>query len=234
MRILEVKARLLEKSSATKASVLRKFFKTGPGEYGHGDIFIGVIVPDIRSIAKKYQNLSFPEVLILLKSKIHEERFLALLILVCKYTKADNETKAKIYKLYLSYTKYINNWDLVDLTARDIIGSFLWDKDKQPLYNLAESKLIWDRRIAIVATYFFIKQGKFNDTLNIAKILLNDKEDLIHKAVGWMLREVGKKDFKTEEEFLKKYYKIMPRTMLRYAIEHFPEQKRKRYLLGMV
>ena len=217
------------KANLEKAKILQRFFKTGPGEYGEGDVFLGIVVPEIRKLVKKYSNLKIKEIIKLLHSKIHEERLTALLIMVNKFQV--EEDKEKIYNLYLKNTKYINNWDLVDLSADKIIGDYLLNKPKSILYKLAKSKRIWERRISIIATFNFIKNNKFKETLKIAKILLNDEHDLIHKAVGWMLREVGKRDLKTEEKFLKKYYKKMPRTMLHYAIEKFPEKKRKQYLL---
>lgn len=213
-----------------KAKLLQGFFKTGPGEYAEGDIFLGIQVPQLRRLALEFQCSSLKTTLCLLRSPIHEERLLALLILILKYTKADIKEKQKIYSFYLKNTRYINNWDLVDVTAKHIVGSFLMDKDKAPLYRLAKSDCLWERRIAILSTFHFIERNRYTDTLKIAKELLSDKHDLIHKAVGWMLREVGKRDVYAEEKFLKKYYKKMPRTMLRYAIERFPENKRKMYL----
>jgi len=230
----ELQKELRKYSSKAQAEILQRFFKTGPGEYGEGDIFIGVKVPPIRATAKKYQDISFAETVQLLKSKIHEERLTALLILVFKYAKGDEFKRKKIYTTYLKNTKYINNWDLVDLTAERIVGAFLIDKDQDMLYQLAESKSLWERRIAILSTFHYIKNGKFGDTLRISRLLINDPEDLIHKAVGWMLREVGKRDLDVEERFLKKYYKKMPRIMLRYAIERFPEPKRQAYLKGRI
>ena len=217
------------KANPEKAKILQRFFKTGPGEYGEGDVFLGIVVPEIRKLVKKYSNLKIKEIIKLLHSKIHEERLTALLIMVNKFQV--EEDKEKIYNLYLKNTKYINNWDLVDLSADKIIGDYLLNKPKSILYKLAKSKSIWERRISIIATFNFIKNNKFTETLKISKILLNDEHDLIHKAVGWMLREIGKKDLKIEESFLRKYCKKMPRTMLRYAIEKFPEKKRKQYLL---
>jgi len=232
MALSNIKKELKNHSSKDKARILQGFFKTGPGEYGEGDIFIGVTVPNTRAVAKKYIDLDLKEVVQLLKSKIHEERLAALLILVAKFAKSPERDQDKIYKVYLSNTKYINNWDLVDLTAHHIVGSFLMDKDKQPLHVLARSKSLWERRIAMIATFHYIRNNAFDDTLSIAKILLNDGEDLIHKAVGWMLREIGKRDLAVEEKFLKQHYLKMPRTMLRYAIERFPESKRQAYLKG--
>ncbi|MFA5175991.1 MAG: DNA alkylation repair protein [Candidatus Nanoarchaeia archaeon] len=212
-----------------KAKKLAGFFKTAKGEYGYGDNFLGIIVPEQRKLAKKYPNLSLENLQELLSSNIHEYRLTSLFILISKYKKADSE-KEKIFKFYLKNTKNINNWDLVDLSAPNIVGHYLNDKDKNILYKLAKSDNLWEKRIAILSTYTFIRNNQFEHTLNISEILLKNKHDLIHKAVGWMLREVGKRNLGTEENFLKKYYKEMPRTMLRYAIEKFPENKRQFYL----
>lgn len=213
-----------------KAKILARFFKTGKGEYGEGDIFLGIVVPLQRKIAQKYENLEFVEIKKLLSSKIHEHRLIALLILVEKNKKANELEKEKIVDLYLKNTKNINNWDLVDLSAPKILGEYFWKKDRKNLYKLARSKNLWEKRIAILTTYYFIKNKEFEDTLKISEMLLGDKHDLIHKAVGWMLREIGKIDQSVEEKFLLKYYKSMPRTMLRYAIERFSKNKRKFYL----
>jgi 3-methyladenine DNA glycosylase AlkD len=193
-----------------------------------------VTVPELRQLAAHYQAITLGEVTQLLRSAIHEERMLALFILVGAYARGDKDTKEKIYQLYLKNTRYVNNWDLVDESAEHIVGAFLKNKSKRPLYLLARSKDLWERRIAIMATFHFIKQGEFAETLKIARQLLADKEDLIHKAAGWMLREVGKRSLQSEEQFLKEHYKEMPRTMLRYAIERFPEAKRQRYLKGTI
>lgn len=234
MSLKELQKELKKYSSKEKAKVLQRFFKTGPGEYAEGDVFMGIKVPQIRTVAKKFQDISLKDAINLLKSKIHEERLTSLFMLVSKYSQGSEPEKEKIYKLYLKHTKYINNWDLVDLTAGHIVGAFLINRTKGPLYKLSKSKLLWERRIAILATLYYIKNNKFTDTLRIAKALISDKEDLIHKAVGWMLREVGKRDLSTEERFLAKYYMQMPRTMLRYAIERFPEPKRQAYLKGAI
>lgn len=217
-------------SDAKRAEVLKRFFKTGKGEYGEGDIFVGLTVPQSRQIARSYKNLPFSEIKKLLKSKVHEERLIALLILIQNFQKGDKKTKAKIYDFYLSSTRYVNNWDLVDLTASKIVGEYLLDKEKRELFKLAKSKNIWERRIAIIATFAFIKRGSLEPTFEIAKLLLEDQHDLMHKAVGWMLREAGKRDQIRLEEFLKLNYKKIPRTTLRYAIERFPEEKRKAFL----
>ena len=234
MTIQQIKKQLTQLAKKEKAEILQRFFKTGPGEYGEGDVFIGVKVPDLRKVAKDFHDIAIKDVIILLESAIHEERLLALLILVSKYVKGNETAKKEIYELYLNKTKYINNWDLVDVTAQHIVGAYLMDKNKAPLYNLSKSKDLWERRISVMATFCFIKRERYEDTLKIAKILLNDKEDLIHKAVGWMLREIGKRDMVIEEAFLKQHYKEMPRTMLRYAIEKFPESKRQQYLKGEI
>ena len=213
-----------------KAQLLARFFKTGKGEYGEGDVFLGLTVPRQRAIAKKYTKLTLADLQILLNSKFHEYRLISLLILTEKYKKADNQEKNKIAGFYLKNTKKINNWDLVDLSAHKILGDYLLDKDKKIIFQLAKSENLWERRISILTTFYFIGKGEFEDSLKIAEILLNDKHDLIHKAVGWMLREIGKKNIKILTGFLEKYYKRMPRTMLRYAIEKFKESKRKYYL----
>ncbi len=216
-----------------KGKFLQRFFKTEIGEYGYGDIFAGLSVPQSRSLAIKYKDLDFSDITLLLKSKIHEERLIALLILVHRFQSNPLEQR-RIYELYLKNTKYINNWDLVDLSSDKIVGGYLKDKPKEILTKLAKSKNLWERRIAIISTYNFIKNGKYSEALKIAKILIKDKEDLIQKAVGWMLREVGKRDLEVEEKFLKTHYKKMGRTELRYAIEKFPEKLRQKYLLGKI
>ncbi len=213
-----------------RAKVSASFFKTGKGQYGEGDIFIGVTVPDTRKIAKRYLHLSFQDITLLFESKIHEHRLIALLLLVERFKKADDKTKTEIYNFYLKHTKYVNNWDLVDLSAHYIVGSYLFEKDKAMLYKLVKSNNLWERRIAIIATFAFIRKNNFEDTFKIAELLLQDKHDLMHKAVGWMLREVGKKDQQALETFLEIHCKVMPRTMLRYAIERFDEQKRQFYM----
>jgi 3-methyladenine DNA glycosylase AlkD len=234
MSVQEIRARLRKLGDKERAKNSQWFFKTGPGEYGEGDRFLGIKVPELRKLAKNYQAIPLTEVIQILRSPIHEERLLALFILVRAFAKGDERFKETIYHLYLQNTRYINNWDLVDTSAEHIVGAFLKDKSKKPLSDLARSRNLWERRIAIMATFHFLKEGKFTETLKIAGMLLSDKEDLIHKAVGWMLREVGKSHLATEEYFLKKHYKKMPRTMLRYAIERFPEAKRQRYLKGKI
>jgi len=214
-----------------KKNVLQHFFKTGKGQYGEGDIFLGIVVPLQRTIAKQYARLPPSRVKQLLISKIHEHRLIALFILIEQFQKGDEKIKKDIYDLYLSHTRHINNWDLVDLSAPQIVGTYLENRDTKILTQLATSDLLWDRRIAILATFSFIKKQQFVETLKIAQLLLHDEHDLIHKAVGWMLREVGKRGGEKEElAFLDTFSKQMPRTMLRYAIERLPEKKRKYYL----
>lgn len=232
MNLTALRVDLKKRGNPQQARMLQKFFKTGPGGYAQGDIFLGIKVPVLRSLAEQYHALALPEALKLLKSAIHEERFLSLLILILKYRQGDIAEKTKIYKAYLKNSRRINNWDLVDVSAKHIVGSFLAHKDRGILYKLAESDSLWQRRIAIVATFHFIENNDFQDTLKIAKILITDRQDLIHKAAGWMLREVGKRSRLSEEGFLNKYCRIMPRTMLRYAIERFPDSKRQAYLRG--
>ena len=212
-----------------------KFFKTDKGEYGHGDLFLGVRAPKIRLIAKKHIDISITDMKTLIQSKYHEERFLGLIILVNKYAKTkDKKNRNQLYKIYVSSFKYINNWNLVDVTCPHVTGKHLIDKDRTILYKWAKSEDLWTKRIAMISTFSFIRKNDLEDTFKIAEILLHDEHDLIHKAVGWMLREAGKRDLKREETFLKKYYKTMPRTMLRYAIEKFPETKRQKYLKGTI
>lgn len=212
----------------------QRFFKTGKGEYGEGDQFVGIRVPVLRKQVKNYVATPISEILHLLSSSIHEERLFALLLLVHKFTRADEGERKIIYDSYLSNTKYVNNWDLVDSSAMQIVGGYLEKRNKQPLYQLAKSHSLWERRIAIISTFHFIKSKQFKDTLEISELLLKDEEDLIHKAVGWMLREIGKRDVALEKSFLKIHYQDMPRTMLRYAIEKFPDRERLKYLKGIV
>lgn len=233
MSLQQLKSDLAKLGNKEKAKLLSGFFKTGPGEYGEGDIFLGVTVPNSRKIAIKYKDIPLKDVESLLSSKIHEERLCALLLLVHNYQK-HSEKRDEIFNFYIKNMKYINNWDLVDLSASQIIGASLIDKDTSLLYKLVKSSNLWERRISIISTFYFIKNNKFSDSLKLSEILLKDKHDLIHKAVGWMLREIGKKDIIFLKNFLKKHYKIMPRTMLRYSIEKFPESERKKYLKGEI
>jgi 3-methyladenine DNA glycosylase AlkD len=217
-----------------RALAMQRFFKTAPGQYGEGDIFVGLPVPAIRKLAREYRTLSFSETTQLLQSSIHEARLLALLILIHTFTKGEAPLQERIYNLYLRNTRFINNWDLVDVSAEHIVGAYLRYRNRSPLHTLAVSELLWDRRISIMATFHYIKRKEYDETLHIAQILLRDREDLIQKAVGWMLRETGKRDRLIEEKFLEAHYKTMPRTMLRYAIEKFPEKLRQQYLRGEI
>lgn len=211
---------------------LQRFFKTAPGEYGAGDKFLGLRVPDLRRLVREYRQLTDAHALEMLASSWHEERLLALLLLVDRYGRGDRSQRDRIHHAYLAHTRYINNWDLVDSSAAQIVGPHLKAREIELLVRLARSDDIWERRIAIISTLHFIKQDEFGPTLRVAKLLLRDPHDLIHKAVGWMLREVGKRDRAAEDAFLKKHYREMPRTMLRYAIERHPEKLRKQYLAG--
>jgi len=230
MNVSTIKTQLKKLASPQKAKILQGFFKTGPGEYGEGDIFLGITVPQLRGVAKAWLSLNEDGILVFLQSPVHEERLLALIILVEQFAQTTPGRQERIFQLYLQNTPFINNWDLVDLSAPKIVGKFLADKDRAILYHLARSSLLWERRIAIVATFYFIKNKQWDDTLAISRQLLADREDLMHKAVGWMLREAGKQSVPALEDFLKKHSRTMPRTMLRYAIERFPEAKRKTYL----
>lgn len=233
----QLKTILFELGSKEKAKNSARFFKTGKGEYGEGDVFIGITMPEQRKAIKQFIGLSLIEVEKLLQSVEHEFRMCALLILIAQYKKATLSDKEKIYDLYLRNTKWINNWDLVDVSAEYIVGDWLEKRNEKliVLTNLAQSKSLWERRIAILSTFNYIKKGSTSEAIEIAKILLDDNEDLMHKAVGWMLREIGKRcSITIEEDFLELHYKKMPRTMLRYAIEHFPEIKRQAYLKGLI
>lgn len=234
MSLEELRQTIKKSANPAQAKILSRFFKTGRGEYGEGDEFLGIKVPISRSIAKQFKDLTLTELQALLNSPIHEERLIALFILIEHFKKADEHTKKIIFNFYLRNTKRVNNWDLVDLSAERIIGVYLLDKDKSMLFKLARSKNLWERRIAIMSTFHFIKNGNYETTLAIADMLLKDEHDLIHKAVGWMLREIGNRNLKVEETYLEKHYKIMPRTMLRYAIEKFPEKIRQAYLKGKI
>lgn len=224
--INNIKKELKRYSDSKMAQKSKQFFKTGKGEYGEGDLFIGISVPKLRTIAKKFKEADFNNIETLLKSKIHEERLLGLLILVENF----KNNKEMVYNFYLKNINRANNWDLIDLSSYKIIGEYLFQKDRSILFELANSENLWKRRASIVSTYTFIKNNDFKDTLKISELLINDKEDLIQKAVGWMLREVGKKDVEILEKFLNKNFKKMPRTMLRYSIEKLSVEKRKYYM----
>ena len=234
MSLTKLRKRIKSLANSEVAKTNAWFFKTGKGEYGEGDKFAGLRVPVQRKIAREFSDLTYSELKRLLDSKVHEERLIALLVLVDRYLRSDQDQKEKIFKFYLDNSNGINNWDLVDLSAPKIIGEHLINKDRNILFKLAESENLWERRIAILSTLAFIRRDDFKTTLQIADILLEDEHDLIHKAVGWMLREVGKKNLKVEEDFLKSRYKKMPRTMLRYSVEKFTESKRKKYLKGKI
>ncbi len=231
-RLHALRRALKQAGDPDDARFLQRFFKTGPGGYAEGDRFIGVRVPRIRALVQPYVDLPISDVRVLLTSPLHEERLLALLLLVRQYQRGDDRARRAIYQLYLFRTRHINNWDLVDLSAEHIVGAYLRERSRKPLYRLARSRNLWERRIAVLATFHFIKRNDFDDLLALAERLLGDHEDLIHKAVGWMLREVGKRDLAVEEAFLRRHGRVMPRTMLRYAIERFPEKKRRAYLAG--
>ncbi len=219
-------------ATQSRAEVQQRFFKTGPGEYGHGDIFIGVTVPDTRAVCKKFSNIELSEIEKILKSEIHEDRLLGLLFVVQKYQKARAQSeKLKILNFYLKNKDRINNWDLVDVTVHKIVGEFALEFDQQKIIQkLSKSKRHWDKRMAVISTYAFIRKGKVNLTYSLAEKFLNETEDLMHKATGWMLREAGKKNPNRLRDFLKKHGKKMPRTMLRYSIEKFSEAERKKIL----
>jgi 3-methyladenine DNA glycosylase AlkD len=230
-----LKQELRQAGTMERAETCAWFFKTGKGQYAEGDKFLGVNVPSQRKLAKKYLSLPLSEIKLLVDSPYHEDRLTGLIILTLQYPKADLKKQKEIYNFYLKYTKSINNWDLVDLSAPNIVGNFLLNKDREVLCRLASSKNLWEKRIAIVSTFAFIRNKEAEYTFKISEILLNDDHDLIHKAVGWMLREVGKRcGREVEEKFLKIHYQKMPRTMLRYAIEHFEEEKRQKYLKGKI
>lgn len=226
----QIKSDLKNAANPVKSVELARFFKTGKGEYGEGDIFWGITVPAQRVIAKKHSDTALDDIRKLLFEPVHECRLTALLILIQQYSKGNDEARKNIAEFYLSSTEKINNWDLVDLTADKILGHYLMDKDRSILYRLAESSSLWEQRISVVCTYHFIRNNQFKDTLALCEKLMNHKHDLIHKATGWMLREVGKRELNILTGFLDKHHKSMPRTMLRYAIEKLDEKKRKNYM----
>lgn len=228
----QLKADLQALADPEKALILSRFFKTDKGQYGEGDIFLGITVPKQRAVAKGYYPLSLEDIQKLLNSPVHEHRFVSLLILIQKYKIADPRAKKDCFDFYIDERRHINSWDLVDLSAPKIVGDYLLDHDRKILYHLVTSENVWDRRIAILSTFAFINNSDFSDAFRICRALLKDPHDLIHKASGWMLREIGKKDEKAEENFLRKYYSIMPRTMLRYAIERFGADSRRFFMSG--
>ena len=230
----EIAARLRQRADSSRIAGLQRFFKTGPGDYAEGDVFIGVTVPRLRQVCRECRDTAIPDLVPLLGSAVHEERLLALLLLVEAFKRGTQEKKREIYRLYLGNTKFINNWDLVDSSAPHIVGGWLFTRSRSPLRRLARSSSLWERRIGIIATQFFIRRGDFEETFRIADLLLADRHDLIHKAVGWMLREVGNRSPNAERAWLETRYPRMPRTMLRYAIEKFPEAERRQYLAGTI
>lgn len=232
MSVRDIQARIRSLGNKKDAGILQRFFKTGPGEYGEGDVFVGLRVPVLRKLVKEYPALDETILHELLESAVHEDRALALFILVRQFEQGTEADRARIYHFYLAHTRRINNWDLVDLSAPQVVGGYLATRSRRPLYRLAGSKSLWERRISILATFTFIRNNDFDDALSLADRLLQDREDLIHKAVGWMLREIGKRDLAVLEAFLKPRCKTIPRTMLRYAIEKFPEPRRQLYLRG--
>ena len=232
--LADIHHRLHALASAERVEILQRFFKTGAGQYAEGDKFLGIKVPELRALAKNYRDVSLPEIEPLLHSEWHEARLLALLLLMQFYERANLADRQTAYAFYLANTAHINNWDLVDVSAPHIVGRHLQPTARSILAQLARSTSLWERRIAIIATFHFIRQNDFSDTLKIAEILLHDQHDLIHKAVGWMLREIGKRDLQAAEYFLQKHYRDMPRTMLRYAIERLPETRRQQYLAGRI
>jgi 3-methyladenine DNA glycosylase AlkD len=230
-----IRARLRTLANEGVAAHSLRFFKTGPADYGAGDRFLGIRVPDVRKVAREFRGAPLAAALTLLRSPLHEERLLALLLMVDLFERGNDEERTAIYEQYLKHTpRFVNNWDLVDTSAQQIVGAYLETRNRAVLYDLARSAHLWERRVAIIATFRFIKQQSFDDTLAIATLLLGDREDLIHKATGWMLREVGNRDRAVLERFLREHYGAMPRTMLRYAIEKLPEPRRKAYLAGKV
>lgn len=231
-RLQQVRANLSEVANEQIARSLQRFFKTRPGEYGEGDRFLGIRVPHLRKLARAHRSLDRSGVLELLHSQWHEERMLALLIMVEQFRRGSDADREGIYRMYLENTDHINNWDLVDTSAEHVVGGYLSPENMAPLRLLADSSSIWERRIAIMSTFAWIRRGTFGPTLEIAERLLGDSHDLIHKAVGWMLREVGNRDREVEETFLRKHQRHMPRTMLRYAIERFPPELRRQYMKG--
>ena len=230
----DIRTRLRRRANADRVATLQRFFKTGPGEYAEGDVFIGDTVPDLRAVCRESRDAGIPVILELLASPVHEERLLALMLMVEAFKRGTDPTRRELYRLYLANTRFINNWDLVDSSAAQIVGAWLFTRSRAPLRRLARSRSLWERRIAIIATHFFIRRDEVDETFRIADLLLTDDHDLIHKAAGWMLREAGKRNPAAERDFLSTRYGRMPRTMLRYAIERFPEAERRRYLAGKI
>jgi len=232
MTVEQLRQSLHGRANPEIAAHSQRFFKTGPGEYGEGDRFLGIRVPVVRQVARQGRGLLMEEILEFLQSIWHEERLLALVIMVDRYKWADTATREELHRAYIAHTDHVNSWDLVDISAPHLVGDWLLERDRGLLAQLVESPSLWEQRIAILSTFAFIRMNQYDDTLALADRLLNHPHDLIHKAVGWMLREVGNRDQATEEAFLAHRYQTMPRTMLRYAIEKFPEERRQDYLKG--
>lgn len=230
MNLSRIQSELRRLADPATARVLRGFFKTGPGQYAEGDVFIGVKIPPLRKLSLQGDGLTPAELRRLLQSRIHEERLLALMLLVRRFERGDDTVRKQVFDLYWRESSRVNNWDLVDLSAHRILGAWLLERPRGLLKKMARSPDLWERRRAVVATQAFIRVGQYRDTLELCRILLNDPQDLLHKACGWMLREVGKKDRKVLDGFLDRQAAIMPRTMLRYAIERHPEARRHHYL----
>lgn len=226
----EARAALRREARPAKARFLKSFFKSGPGEYAEGDVFLGLTVPTTRRIAKRFVTLPLPELRKLLLSKIHEERLLALVILVERYARGTEDARREIFGFYVANLRGVNNWDLVDCSAHHIVGAWLERRDKRLVLRWAASADLWERRVAMVSCFHEIRLGRMKHPLEVARRLVHDPEDLIQKAVGWMLREIGKRDAGAERRFLDRHAHAMPRTMLRYAIERFPESERRHYL----
>ncbi|MPR33856.1 DNA alkylation repair protein [Salmonirosea aquatica] len=225
-----IRAALAQLADESRAVQVARFFQTGPGQYAEGDVFWGISNPEVRKVARQWQHLEFEAVENLLRDPVHECRFAALLIWVRQYPKASEAQRQAIFESYLAHLEYINNWDLVDLSARDIVGRHLFDKDRSVLYDLAQRSHLWSQRVSLIATFYFIRKNQFADFLALAELLLSHEHHLIHKAIGWMLRETGKRDLDVMEEFLHRHIERLPRTSLRYAIEHLPPFRRQYYL----
>ena len=234
LAIEQIEVRLHNLANPEFAAHAQRYFKTGAGEYGEGDRFLGIRMPVLRRLVKEFKAAPPAVAVLLLNSPFHEQRMIALLLLVARFEKGIVAEQEMIYTLYLDKTALINNWDLVDSSAHKIVGAWLETRDRAILYQLVKSSTLWERRIAVLSTFHFIRLNDFYDALRLAELLLHDPEDLIHKAVGWMLREIGNRDRQVESGFLRQHYQIMPRTMLRYAIEKYPEQERQRYLKGRI
>jgi 3-methyladenine DNA glycosylase AlkD len=228
----DVRAAVRALADEERARVSMSFFRRGPGEYGEGDVFLGIRMPDLRTLVKRFAGLPFEDASMLLRSRYHEERMLALLILVRAFRRGDAAARERVHRLYIDGTRWIDSWDLVDLSAEHVVGGYLADHDPPHdlLTRFAGSASLWERRIALLATFHFIKRNEFDEAFRIVALLLDDSHDMIHKAMGWMLREIGKRDQAAEESFLRRHYARLPRTTLRYAIERFPEEVRRAYL----